>query len=65
VHAELARNQSERRGLLVPCRGQGYRLIGHLVDHAPSGNGPVEVVMTVVLWPELGADGASFHRATM
>jgi hypothetical protein len=45
VHAELARNQSERRALLVACRGQGYRLIGHLSGDAPSGNaGPVEVV---------------------
>lgn len=45
VHAELARNQSERRALLVPCRGQGYRLISHFADHAPSVNaGPVKVV---------------------
>lgn len=45
VHPELARHERERRALVVPCRGPGDGLIGHLADHAPSSNaGPVEVV---------------------
>ena len=45
MYSELVRHDSQRRTLLVACRGVGDRLVGHLVDHAPSGDaGLVEVV---------------------
>lgn len=45
MHAELAGHDREGRALLVPCRGQGDRLVGHLAYDAPTGDtGLVEVV---------------------
>ena len=45
MHSELARHDRERHALLVPCRGEGNRFVGHLADDPPSSDpGPVEVV---------------------
>jgi len=45
VHPELAGHGRERRSVLVPGRGRGNRLVGHLADHPPSNDaGLVEVV---------------------
>jgi hypothetical protein len=56
MHPELAGHDCERCALLVPCRGQGNRLVRHLADHASSGDvctvevvddgGPVDLVET-------------------
>ena len=45
VHPELACHDRERRAFRVACRGPRHGLVGHLADHAPSGDaGSVEVV---------------------
>ena len=56
MNHELARDDCERRALLVARSGQGNRCIGHLADHAPSWDvdlvevvddgGPVDAVPT-------------------
>ena len=38
MHSELSGHEGERRALLVPRRGEGNRLVGHLADHRPSSD---------------------------
>ena len=45
VYSELVGHDRDRRALLVSCRCEGDRFVGHLAGHAPSCDaGAVEVV---------------------
>ncbi len=65
MHSELAGHDRERRALLVPCCGEGNRLIGHLEDHPPSSDTGLVEVVDHRRWVHSVSAGEHVDRATL